>query len=397
MKRKSVRRTLSEFLEDAYEKYNDKFDYNKVTEYKNRSQIICIRCIKHNHWFNQSIEVHLKKSKHACPLCRKEFISLKTRKPFAQFVIDAKMVHGDLYIYDNVNYINDSTKIEIHCWKGHIFYQRPNDHLRPDTGTGCPECNGKLEYTKENFNRRFIEKFGNTFDLSKVNFVDMFTPIIIGCINCGFVTNEPRYFLNSKNGCTECFKNIKMTLEDFIKRSNDIHDNRYDYPESDVNGDINSKTIITCSKLGHGDFPQSRKEHMRGAGCPKCASQNSKGEMNIAKMLNENEIKYSTQYVFDKCKHKRKLPFDFKLDNINLCIEFDGIFHYTVERFYTNEEKRKEMLQLTQLRDKIKTEYCKTNNIILYRIPYFVPLKPIMNKIIKHIKIKLMINDILSI
>ena len=44
--------------------------------------------------------------------------------------------HNHRYLYSD-DYVNSYTKIRILCKCGHIFYQRPNDHLR---GTGCPKC-----------------------------------------------------------------------------------------------------------------------------------------------------------------------------------------------------------------------------------------------------------------
>jgi len=44
--------------------------------------------------------------------------------------------HNNRYFYSD-DYVNSYTKIKILCKCGHIFYQRPNDHLR---GSGCPKC-----------------------------------------------------------------------------------------------------------------------------------------------------------------------------------------------------------------------------------------------------------------
>lgn len=58
----------------------------------------------------------------------------------------------------------------------------------------------------------------------------------------------------------------KLTLEEFIDRSNKIHNFKYDYEESEY---INSKekTKIKCPK--HGLFLMSPNNHLRGHGCPK--------------------------------------------------------------------------------------------------------------------------------
>jgi len=49
----------------------------------------------------------------------------------------------------------------------------------------------------------------------------------------------------------------------------------------------------------------------------------SKGNEKIAQILKQNNIKYETEKIFNSCKDKRSLPFDFYIDNRYL-IEYDG-------------------------------------------------------------------------
>lgn len=71
----------------------------------------------------------------------------------------------------------------------------------------------------------------------------------------------------SGRGCPKCSKNIKLTKEEFIVKSNQMHGNRYDYSKFIY---INNYTngLILCSK--HGEFLQSPASHLRGSNCPKC-------------------------------------------------------------------------------------------------------------------------------
>lgn len=54
-----------------------------------------------------------------------------------QFIIKAKLVHGDKYDYSNVQYINNNTKICIICPEHGEFWQTPYSHLQ---GCGCNLC-----------------------------------------------------------------------------------------------------------------------------------------------------------------------------------------------------------------------------------------------------------------
>ena len=53
------------------------------------------------------------------------------------------------------------------------------------------------------------------------------------------------------------------------------------------------------------------------------------------------------------------------MPNLNICIEFDGEQHFRSHYIWGEES-----FKLTQIRDKIKNEYCKENNIKLIRIKY---------------------------
>ena len=146
-------------------------------------------------------------------------------------------------------------------------------------------------------------------------------------------------------------------LKDFIK----IHNNKYKYQKFLYKKNTDKIKII-CPN--HGEFEQTINSHYFGAGCPKC--KNSKGELEIQKILQEKNINYIQQHKFDNCKFKNKLIFDFYLPEYNICIEYDGEQHYKSVAFWGGDKK----LKLTQERDKIKTEYCIDNNIQLIRIRY---------------------------
>ena len=112
-----------------------------------------------------------------------------------------------------------------------------------------------------------------------------------------------------------------------------------------------------CNRI----FKMRPNNFQQGQRCPYCNE--SKGEKYIEEFLINNHIKYEKEKRFKDCKYKRTLPFDFYLEDYNLCIEFDGKQHFE-ESYYGN------CLEQQKLRDKIKNEYCNKNNIELLRIPY---------------------------
>lgn len=99
-------------------------------------------------------------------------------------------------------------------------------------------------------------------------------------------------------------------------------------------------------------------------------------------LINYN-LKYKSQYMFDDCRYKYKLKFDFAVfdnnDELLFLIENDGQQHYEPIKLFGGDE----YLKNAQIRDNIKNEYCKKNNITLLRLPYYLNKEEIENEIKK--------------
>jgi hypothetical protein len=163
----------------------------------------------------------------------------------------------------------------------------------------------------------------------------------------------------------------KLTTEEFIKDAKLIWGNRFDYSLSNyLSG--KAKVLIICKE--HGDFVQRASAHLDGQGCPSCRV--SKGELEISKILNKNNIEFKIQYKFSECKNIKELPFDFYLSNYNICIEYNGEQHYRPVDYFGGDERF-----ITQLKtDKIKEEYCILNNILLIVIKYNENIEDVLNE-----------------
>lgn len=96
-----------------------------------------------------------------------------------------------------------------------------------------------------------------------------------------------------------------------------------------------------------------------------CGCINSKGELSISQILNKNKILFKQQKIFQTCKDKNYLPFDFFVNNKYL-IEFDGEQHYRNTDFFGGTKA----FNLRKKHDNYKNQWCKENNIPLIRIPY---------------------------
>ena len=101
----------------------------------------------------------------------------------------------------------------------------------------------------------------------------------------------------------------KQTLENFINRANQIHNNKYDYSEFVY---VNWKTKVKIICPYHGIFEQRTDHHLNGNGCNKCAAEQralkkliSKEE--FIKRANEIHNNYYDYSLFTPCKAKDKI------------------------------------------------------------------------------------------
>ena len=179
----------------------------------------------------------------------------------------------------------------------------------------------------------------------------------------GHVYIQDRGNLLSGKRCNQCYLDNKIfTKEDVLVDFSKIHGDYYSY-NLDNFKNLHTKIEITCKK-GH-IFMQKVSNHLQGKGCPVCRE--SLGERTISNYLLANNIEYIRQTRFDGCKFINKLPFDFYIPKLDMCIEYDGIQHFKpVKAFGGTKEFNK-----TIVKDKIKDEYCCNNNIHLLRISCF--------------------------
>jgi hypothetical protein len=219
------------------------------------------------------------------------------------------------------------------------------------------------KYTKDIFILKSIEKHGDKYNYSLVEYIGSTFKVNILCKQHGVFTMKPKEHLSGQ-GCIKC--SCKgMDTNKFIYKSKKIFGDLYDY--SKVNY-INNKTKIEIICKKHDSWLCLPDPHyLRKVGCPKCNT--SKGENEIKQYLGEKNVNFIFQHKFENCinpKTKRKLPFDFYLPNENICIEYDGELHYNSIEYYGGNKKLIDI----KYRDSIKTQFCLDNNINLLRISY---------------------------
>lgn len=278
-----TKRTLDDFITLARQVHGVKFDYS-TARYLNHTTPLQIICPEHGA-FMQSPGNHL--AGKGCRKCASKAAGERYRKTFEEFQAEAKKVHADRYDYSDCEYKSARLKVVIRCKEHGPFEQIPYVHLN---GSGCPIC-GREDTAKthrsspEEFVAHGKAKYGDKFDYSRVNYVNAWVPVLIGCPVHGEFSQTPAAHLhNTTYGCPQCAHDDntnrgrgpraprpqdRKNTADFIKRANEVHAGKYDYSKTEYVTSSEPVTIV-CEK--HGAFSQVASGHLSGRGCPKCGN-----------------------------------------------------------------------------------------------------------------------------
>lgn len=129
------------------------------------------------------------------------------KKTQAEIIEEFGAIHGDLYDYSKVEYVDMHTVIEVICSVHGSFFPKPQNHKN---GSGCRKC------------------------------------------------------ADEANG-----NNYRTSVEEFIYQANKVHGNVYDYSLVKQFKTQQDKIEILCPK--HGKFEQKAYSHLAGKGCMECS------------------------------------------------------------------------------------------------------------------------------
>jgi hypothetical protein len=94
--------------------------------------------------------------------------------------------------------------------------------------------------TTEIFVNRCIERFGNEYDYSLVEYISAKSKVKIICSIHGVFEKAPHDFIKS-DGCPKCSNKSKITNDDFIKKSQMKYGGKFNYKNVVY---VNNKTKI---------------------------------------------------------------------------------------------------------------------------------------------------------
>ena len=411
---KRLKYTTESFIKKAKEIHGDKYDYS-ITVYSYMLEKIFIKCKKHG-LFKQRATNHIRGN--GCPKCSNPNYSPKfswTKEKFIKKceelwnnkydyslideniilkesdikIIDKndgliylqksyshrigkkptlmcvesvleklKKINGDLYSYDffTKKIIGSTRKIKIiDNLTGDVFVKEIRHLLIGELPRKVTLNRFKLRSNKIHNNKydyKLIKKFENLYE-----------EVEIICPDHGiFKQSAFKHIIG--HGCHECGKiTNSWTLQEFKNAANKIHMNVYNYDLVKFNT-ISDKIKIICPE--HGLFTQRVDSHLNGHMCKFCSLRNSRGEFLIKTYAEKNNHEFFHNHTFPDCKHKGLLFFDFYFPKYNMCIEFDGIQHFEINKYFGGEKSFEDQ----KIRDEIKNEYCIKNNIKLIRINF---------------------------
>lgn len=259
--------------------------------------------------------------------------------------------------------------VKIKCPKNHIYDVWWNNFLNPSNKCRCKECSykdlGKIDWTQDSATE-FYKQNG-------LILIDKFKNVDTGCYcidSLGYYKNLSITNLRQgRNDIKTKFRTLNKYIWENVKRFCKL--NHIDYiPIKQKYKGIKSEYYFKY--LGN-NLPKDTSRYFKTtldcfvnglAKHPYLTS--SKGELRIRKFLEDNKIKYKSQYTIKECRDINMLKFDFAiLDNEELkLIEYDSKIHEVAVKAWDGEEG----LINRKRRDAIKDKFCADNNIFLLRI-----------------------------
>jgi len=136
--------------------------------------------------------------------------------------------------------------------------------------------------TTEEFISKSKQVHGNKYDYSTTIYIISRKKVSIKCRSCGELFHQKANDHLAGKGCIKCSGKYRYSSDEFISKANKIHCHKYDYSKVHY---INSHTKIKISCPKHGEFIQSPYHHLRGSECPQCLHKISKRECDFMDYL----------------------------------------------------------------------------------------------------------------
>lgn len=152
-----------------------------------------------------------------------------------------------------------------------------------------------IKITTEEFIRRSIVTHGDCYDYSKSICTGAMNQVSIICKQHGMFVQQANVHYNG-SGCPLCSNNIKSSKDDFIAKSKAIFGDLFDYSLVEYS---NNKTPVLLICKVHGEFNTRPDTHLsKGYGCRKCKIMNMFS--NTEEFIKKANIIHDSQYNYSE-------------------------------------------------------------------------------------------------
>lgn len=162
-------------------------------------------------------------------------------------------------------------------------------------GNRCKKCsNGARRLSQEDFIARSTEIHKGKYSYERVKYINCLTDVEIICPEHGSFWQRPDGHLAGFN-CLKCTGWAPLSQIEFIDKANIVHSGQYSY-ENVVYKNTRTKITITCKR--HGNFNQNPSQHLLGRGCKACASVSTEDFIKRAQLV------HNGKYTYEKVNYK---------------------------------------------------------------------------------------------
>lgn len=290
-----VRFTLPVFLERARAIHGTKYNYDaiKETDIRTKHSVVTIVCTDCGYEFEITVTSHIH-GKHGCKSCNNNL-----RWTYERLIQKGFEVHGNRFDYSRVtpaHIVNGLARIPLIC--NDCGYEwNPTIHGHINHKHNCPSCANKVPWTYDRLLTKAREIHGDKYNYNKITPGDIkgvYSKIALICNVCGYEWDTTIHLhINGKCDCPSCMGNAPWTYDQFIKRANEVHGDKFDYSKvarEDITGSGAYITLI-CNDCGY-EWEQTISGHVTGYDCPSC--------MNMAPWTYDRFIKAALMIHGDK-------------------------------------------------------------------------------------------------
>ena len=309
--------TKVEFLSRLKEEQLSQYSYTELPDTFLQANKITILCPTHGP-FEQRAQSHLLGQ--GCPTCA------KTAKGSEEKILSKLLEkhEGKIKLVSPFPR-NQKERVTFECSTHGTFESTLRRALLWEHG--CPMCaqnarNKKQRWTWDQVKEKASEKHGGRYTYPDQPYTNTTQKISIICPEHGEFSQRVRWHLQGK-GCPRCAneksaQKRSMSLKTFLARAAGVHGDKYSYTQVEYQGS-KEKVKILCSL--HGEFEQTPNNHLRGAGCPKCA--------NLSKTLSTEDFISGARAVHEDTYDYSKVEYKHSQEKVRIVCSLHGEFDQT--------------------------------------------------------------------